>query len=402
MKKQLIYTGGLLLASSSVLLATGIEQAYQDPTAAARGNAFTATADKPSAIHYNPAGLVHIEGPSVQGVTLLSRSKVHLDHISGGTQSNSQSAISGSFYAALPGLMDGKLALGLGATIPHGLGIEWDDTSLLRSIGTDASLMHLVISPTVAYKVTDKLSIGASIQYAYDDLSLTQGLLVPGDSFKFEGDGDGWGGSIGLMYRPNDQWSFGATYRSSINTSISGSATTTTIVPMAGTLTENGSTGFDYPQQLVVGAAYKPDDKWTVEMNVQWTDWSSYGDINVDLAISPDISSPSSYKDTVLVGIGASYKYSETVDFNFGYLFSTAAVQDSTYNTLVPDAELHVFSVGVDVKMNNWELSTALLYGHREDRSVSGSPVNPITMLNSDGAWQTKGVSALIGATYTF
>jgi len=44
------------------LFGLGIRLADQDPYATARGNAFAATADNPSAIYYNPAGVTQLEG----------------------------------------------------------------------------------------------------------------------------------------------------------------------------------------------------------------------------------------------------------------------------------------------------------------------------------------------------
>src|SRR5579871_2660242 len=46
--------------------ALGIRLADQDAFATARGNAFAATADNPSAIYYNPAGISQIEGNNVR------------------------------------------------------------------------------------------------------------------------------------------------------------------------------------------------------------------------------------------------------------------------------------------------------------------------------------------------
>ena len=45
----------------------------QDPEAIARGNAFVATADNPSAIYYNPAGITQLEGHQISaGMYLVS------------------------------------------------------------------------------------------------------------------------------------------------------------------------------------------------------------------------------------------------------------------------------------------------------------------------------------------
>src|SRR6266404_4508730 len=53
--------------------AVGFRLPNQDPEAIARGNAFVATADNPSAIYYNPAGITQIQGQNLRaGVYLVS------------------------------------------------------------------------------------------------------------------------------------------------------------------------------------------------------------------------------------------------------------------------------------------------------------------------------------------
>src|SRR5690242_17942254 len=51
----------------------GFRLPNQDPEAIARGNAFAATADNPSAIYYNPAGITQLKGQSFSvGMYLVS------------------------------------------------------------------------------------------------------------------------------------------------------------------------------------------------------------------------------------------------------------------------------------------------------------------------------------------
>src|SRR5579859_1206702 len=53
--------------------AVGFRLPNQDPEAIARGNAFVATADDPSAIYYNPAGITQLTGQNVRaGLYLVS------------------------------------------------------------------------------------------------------------------------------------------------------------------------------------------------------------------------------------------------------------------------------------------------------------------------------------------
>src|SRR5882672_4097717 len=60
-----INPGSIVLLAAltpATLHALGTRIADQDPAATARGNAFAATADNPSAIYYNPAGITQLEG----------------------------------------------------------------------------------------------------------------------------------------------------------------------------------------------------------------------------------------------------------------------------------------------------------------------------------------------------
>src|SRR5580765_3279989 len=52
----------LVLAAPVCAFANGMRLASLDGFATARGEAFAATADNPSAIYYNPAGITQIEG----------------------------------------------------------------------------------------------------------------------------------------------------------------------------------------------------------------------------------------------------------------------------------------------------------------------------------------------------
>src|SRR5208282_1106201 len=52
----------LLVLMPSIAFGYGSRVATQDAEATARGNAFSATADDPSAIYYNPAGLMQLDG----------------------------------------------------------------------------------------------------------------------------------------------------------------------------------------------------------------------------------------------------------------------------------------------------------------------------------------------------
>src|SRR5207302_10244043 len=61
--------------------ALGIRIPDQNPEATARGDAFAATADNPSAIYYNPAGITQLDGTRalLGAYAITSEAKVNLD-----------------------------------------------------------------------------------------------------------------------------------------------------------------------------------------------------------------------------------------------------------------------------------------------------------------------------------
>jgi hypothetical protein len=63
---QVFILGGLLKALTIHAPAEGIRLNDQDAMATARGWAFTAKADNPSAIYYNPAGITQLSGQQVR------------------------------------------------------------------------------------------------------------------------------------------------------------------------------------------------------------------------------------------------------------------------------------------------------------------------------------------------
>jgi long-chain fatty acid transport protein len=55
--RPVILSCAILAATTSASLALGLRVPEQDTRAMSRANAFVATADNPSAVYYNPAGI---------------------------------------------------------------------------------------------------------------------------------------------------------------------------------------------------------------------------------------------------------------------------------------------------------------------------------------------------------
>ena len=189
--------------------ALGLLIPNQDASAIARGNAFVATADNPSAIYYNPAGITQLEGEHIQAGSLLYLG-IYGDYESpsGTTVHNNAEVLAAPTlqYTFSPeGL---PLSFGLGVYEPFGFSVDWPNSTPFRQEAMQGHLDYLTINPVVAWKVVPSLSIAAGPTFNYSTVDFIQGLLpvpypsIPGAQAEFKGDNWSCGFNAGVLWQP--------------------------------------------------------------------------------------------------------------------------------------------------------------------------------------------------------
>ncbi len=131
----------------------------QDAYATARGEAFAATADNPSAIYYNPAGITQLEGHQVRGGVYGIWFQSTFES-AGGAVSRTDAKVNPVpqiFYAYSPTNL--PVAFGLGAYSPYGLSQEWPEDTGFRTLAIKGSLSYMTANPVVAWRVTPSMSL---------------------------------------------------------------------------------------------------------------------------------------------------------------------------------------------------------------------------------------------------
>ena len=122
----------VFLAATSLAPASGTRVGFKDAFATARGNAFVATADNPSALYYNPAGLAQLDGTQVSANLYSVSAKSDYSGI-GGTASMDDGAQNiPAFYVSWKP-QGAPWTYGLGIYVPFGLATDWPASSPLRT-----------------------------------------------------------------------------------------------------------------------------------------------------------------------------------------------------------------------------------------------------------------------------
>ena len=211
--------------------ANGLRVASEDAFAAARGNAFTATADNAAAIYYNPAGLTQISGTELRGGLY----GLNLDPTFTAPASSANAGQTygiDKHYAFIPQsflahtFSNAPVSIGLGIYAPFGGGIGWPDESGFRAVATRGSTTYLRFNPAVAVKLCEQLSFGAGVSADYARINLEQGLrplAAPlANDFRFTGAGWAAGYSVGVLWKPWSFLTFGATVRGDTHFNLTG------------------------------------------------------------------------------------------------------------------------------------------------------------------------------------
>lgn len=391
-------------------------EAALDAEANGMADCFVAQADSPSAVHFNPAGLVQLEGNYVRVGNATQAPRNSYTSTSGNeSQMQMQIFQIPSIYLVNDiGVENWKF--GLSVTSPYGLGTDWADDSFSRFQATESNLEFYQINPTVAYKVNDRFFLGVGIDYMKSYVSKHKRLTAGGGDFHLKGDDDGWGYNVGVLLKPGDRHSIGVSYRSKIELTYKGHGSLTNLDSVYGGLfpdfyESRVESKLTLPRSLVVGYAYKPDKKWTFEVDCEWTDWTSIQEDFVKwtdetnetrlLILNAGNPAPKNWNDSLAYGIGAKYKATNKLTLRSGYLFVETPVPSANFETALPDTDRHGVTFGVGYKFKDDITIDAAYFGvFNVERDVTNDVASSSSDLDGKYDGYTNIIS--IGLTYKY
>ncbi|MDF3056831.1 MAG: hypothetical protein K0R17_1046 [Rariglobus sp.] len=387
---------GALLAPSAAL-ANGTRLPNQDAEATARGNAFVATADNPSAIYYNPAGLTQLSGLQVQGGSYVISSRY--DYIPAGgsrVEAERDIAIIPQLYASYTP-QNSRLSYGLGVYSPFGQATEWPDDSGFRTIATRNEIIFITIAPTLAWKVSDHLSIGAGLQVNQVEADLRRGLSpAPGDEFRFEGDDTSFGYNLGIMWRLNDRHVFGLNYQSRSTSHFEGSVE---LSPFG--LSSSASVDLPFPDVITLGYSWRPTPDWNLEIAVDRTNWDLLNTTTLrSTLVTTDI--PFEWKASYYYLFGVTRHLPDGWRVSAGYCYSENSVPSSTFNPAVPDMSRHLASVGIGRTFGSLSCYFTYQHGFKASRTVQGAPSSVPFGESPDGRYESTLDAISLSGRYSF
>lgn len=341
-----------------------------------------------SGVYYNPATMTLHPGTAIQagfvavGLDLAFEGTGKYDGVSENGQYNTQAIPHGYISHQLTDSM----WIGLAMTVPFGMGTEYKDGWDLNHRGISAEVLTFDFNPNVAWKVSDKLSLGAgmSIQYAAADLKMRDGADQISMNGEVDADSVAWGFNVGLMWSPLENLRFGLSYRSRINHNADGDFTISDASMDALNGVASATATISTPAWAMATAAWDVNDLLSLYATFRWTDWSSFDTLDIKAANIPLSGNTKTvenhWQDTYLVSVGADLRFTNWWTFRAGIGYETSAVDDPKYRTaIIPDADRLWLALGSSFKATEnmqIDVSAAWLHGIGErnlwDKDTAG------------------------------
>jgi len=403
MKKRLFLVvlgmvGLVLSLPKESVFAGGFQNPAQGASASGQAGAFVAQADDPTALTHNPAGLTQISGTNfLFSPTIINPSTKYLTGTGETYKIKEETHLLPNLYFVTDFKRE-DWRFGLGITTPYGQATEWSKDSPFRYYATRSEMKFIDINPSLAYRVSNALSVGIGLNYYYsniilealDDYSLYGPF--PDGNHQIDVDGNQWGYNVGVLYKPSEKQSIGGSFRSGISVKHRGELKMVDVPdPLGGpAITVPAVLKLDFPHLLSLGYAYRPNKRWKVEFDVEWVGWSAVDTIPVTLVGMADQKIVKDWNDTISYRLGMELRTSSQWRLWAGYLFLPTPVPDRTFEPSLPDTDTHIFCLGLEWKKERFSLALSQELSFPEERNISEGGLfdgvyksfNAITTLN--------------------
>ncbi|MDL2256165.1 outer membrane protein transport protein, partial [Parabacteroides sp. OttesenSCG-928-G06] len=367
-------------------------------------------------MHFNPAGLGFLDktidlSAGVSGV--FSSAKFENGTYNHEADNDPSTPI--YFYGAFR-IYD-FLSAGVSFTTPYGSAMNWGKNWQGAGLIQDIALKSYSIQPTLSWKITDRLSIGAGAMIMFGDFELSRALIPAGgleslrpltayapqiesilDKYKdtpaasatLSGDaGVKVGFNVGAMFDITEQFTLGVSYRSKVGMKVnegaaemsySNEAELKGLLEMVNPFLPEESrisipaldqgtfeAVLPLPSNFNVGLTYKPNDRWLVSGEVQFVGWSAYDELNVEFTQGAikgySINAKKDYVNTRIYRLGGQFAATERFDLRLGAYYDESPVKDNFLNPETPSMDKLGLTAGMSFRpLQSLSVDLALAY----------------------------------------
>jgi len=369
----------------------------QGSKAMGMAGAFTAQADDGSALFHNVGGLAFLDERRLEaGVTLITQTEAEFRGSNpfpgNDVFAEQEDAVFFPPHVYYVQPISDALSFGFSFNTPFGLATEWKDVDTFpgRYISYQAELRALDLGASLGWKATPDFGLGFGVIARGSDVALNQRVpvvnpftfqVVDAADVDLESDIDwGVGFQAGVLHRYNNSFSWGFSYRSKIEIDYGGDAAfrqiSTGNAQLDGAIAASLPVGqkvpvtttIEFPDMASLGVAIALGPNSTLEVDANWTGWSSFDQLVIDFddaveasTAIEDVVRPENWDDAMNYRIGFSYGFGNS-ELRLGYVYDETPQPASSASPLLPDNDRSGFTIGYGFQGDTLFTDLALMY----------------------------------------
>ncbi len=393
------------IASAATVFGAGF-QLYTEGSAEALGQAgaVSGRTNLISQAWYTPAALAGADRAAIMAGSTFVRIETDFDSDLGSGFDSKMAddwRMIPHFYGVLP--VNENVTGLLSVNAPYGLITEWTDNWIGNMAATYSELKTIYVTPSVAAKVTEDLSLSAgfNVVSAEADLQAFRGAL---GMRKLEGDDIGYGYTASAHWQMADEWGLGARYQSRVKFKLEGE---TQFSNLPGAKFDTAA-NLELPSTVNIGVANSSIDRLHLGLDVVWTEWSTYDQLVYNFGAgypTPPLpnpeTTPKNWKDVWSIRAGGEYELNESWVVRGGYVWDESPVDDQSRAPELPGSSRHMLMTGLGWKGEQLGVDLAYSFLWAED-ATTGANVVAATGGATAGSYSTETHLIALSLSYEF
>lgn len=406
-----------------------------------------------SSIYFNPAGIATATSTTIAaGGTGIFVGGDFTNDVTGlRTSLNDDLHLVPHGYLVRP--ISQRLVAGIGVFVPYGLATDWPSDFEGRFLGYHSKVQAVYVQPTLAFRVSPRIRVGAGFDLAFVSVRLDQRLDLseqatpsPGVTFgmlgvpagtdfadvNLTGNGTGVGGHFGVQADLLPDLTLGARYLLRQTVDFGNGTAEITQVPTGITLaagnpfgvpagtpldvvlgpqfagdgplqTQGGGTSLTLPAQLVVGLSWRGVDRLNLLADFQYTDWRVFDTLSVTLERLGTTDIPEDYQRAYTWRFGAEYDLTPSSTLRAGFYTHNGAAPDQTVTPNLPEGHRNSWTLGFGTHLgSNLGLDLAYQFIDQGDRRGRTVALNPALSPSENTNGLYTFTAHLVGATLRY
>ena len=347
-------------------------QGLYDARSVAMGGTGSSFIENGASVYLNPATLEGVKSFTATAALAPVKQEISAPLTTPGTSVTSDTPVFPMFLAGAGFRISERFVAALAVYPTQRMAANYSNA--VNGQDLSASLTQLEVAPAVSFKVFDMLSLGLSYRITYTRQSEHQGGATGPVDVSLDGI-NALGVQAGVYFRPLDMLHLALTYRSRVDTSLSGTTET------AGAKYDTTSS-FNAPNVFRLGASVAlPVIPVTVAADLKYhlyADSHESVDTTVNGAMGPTTSTRRlDWRDSLGLGLGAEVMLISILAIRAGYSYTQSATPESTAGPFwTPPGDIHGVHFGLGVHLKLVEVGVGGMYA-LSNKTLAANPAAP-------------------------